>query len=331
MAGPMGKVMARSFGVAVCAGTWLVSTPTPAAELHLRAPDDCADASSVEGQVEGLLGHPLAQVMGVDFEVEISQRPDRRWKLRLDTVDKAGKSQRTRELVAASCRELADAAAVAITLSIRSTAAGRDTTLAASSSSSSLDPPGATDGDGSPPGTLRTSPPPPAASSSRKGLALSAVVDAGAMPGLAAGLGLEASLRFPNLRFVGLGALFLSRETRLAGRVGGEFQLAVAGVLTCLTETFGRMTLLGCGGGEAGRLSGEGVGVSTSRERGALWLAARGELGGGMALGPRLTLVLRAGVVLPLSRPTFFLDGTTAVHRPGRATSRTTVGIELAF
>jgi hypothetical protein len=50
---------------------FLWGTAGRAAELRVRSADACAAAAeAITEQVEGLLGHPLAQVDGVDFEVD---------------------------------------------------------------------------------------------------------------------------------------------------------------------------------------------------------------------------------------------------------------------
>ena len=89
-----------------------------AAELAVSGSDGCFDVQSVADQVADSLGRPLASVTGVDFEVTLARAPAAAWKLRLDTID--GSERRSRELTADSCVELADAAAVAIAMTVRS-------------------------------------------------------------------------------------------------------------------------------------------------------------------------------------------------------------------
>jgi hypothetical protein len=311
--------------LAIFAGT-AVPLRAVAAHIEVRAPRECVEASSIAEQVDGILGQPLTAVAGVDFEVAIAEGPRRRWRLRLDTIEQGDGSRRTRELTAQTCAELVDAAAVSIAMSIKSTADTREARRGAAPATESATAPGPA---GAPSAELQraatpaAAPPPPA----RKSLAFAAVADAGAMPKTGFGVGIEGALRFRALRIAGTGALFLAQQTRIAGNVGGDFQLAVGGLLVCFTGDFGRLTLLGCGGPELGRLSGEGVGVSNPRSRGALWMAGRAEVGGTLALGPRLALLLRAGAAVPALRPKFVLDGTTEVHRPDAVTARATVAL----
>jgi hypothetical protein len=306
-----------------------------AAMVRVQAPEGCPEASGIVEQVDGLLGRPLASIQGVEFEVEITEGAQRRWQLRLETVEGASATRHARELSAATCGELADAAALAITVSIKS--------LLDSTGS-----PRAPDPSAAPPVTAApTSPrvvPTRTAGTSRREedvgatpttrrrtLQVAAQGDEGAMPDFAFGLGLEGALRTGPLRLAALAALFPSQERRLAGAVGGRFQLALVGALACGVAEVGQVGLLACGGGEIGRLSGEGVGVSSPRAQSTLWAAGRAEVGLVLALGPHLAAVLRAGVAVPIFRPTFLLDGSVQVHEARSVTARGALGIEASF
>jgi hypothetical protein len=323
--------------VLVCASGSMLGQDGQAAEVHMRAPDGCVEASAVVEQVDGLLGRPLGSVEGVDFEVEIAEGSHRQWRLRLDTIDRADRRRRTRELSGNSCAELADAAAVTIAMSIKSSessAVGNRTP-----EKSTTPPPEEVPSREAnlPTVAAQAAAPPPA--SLRVSVALAVVADAGALPHAGVGLAIEGSLQFRRLRLVGQGALFPSQDTRLpavgggtGGGAGGDFQLAVGAALACVTEGLDRLTVLGCGGGEIGRLSGEGVGANiASSSRDALWMAGRAEIGVALPFSPRLAVVLRAGAAVPIRRPTFVLDGNTRVHRPGNVTARASLGVELGF
>src|SRR4051794_14884575 len=83
-----------------------------AAEVHLTAPDGCAEADAVVEQVETLLGRPLASVDGVDFDVAIARSAPPRWRLLLTTIDRSAGERRTRQIDGVGCSELSEAAAV---------------------------------------------------------------------------------------------------------------------------------------------------------------------------------------------------------------------------
>lgn len=311
-------------GCLVVATIGFVTSRAGAATLQMRAPESCVEAESVGDQVEGLLGQPLTSVAGVDFEVSIERGVGREWRLRLDTLDKEQGKRRSRELTAKSCAELADAAAVAITMSIKSLADREPRARQPHPAAAVVAAPTAVAV------APRAEEAPPAPTLSRAA-ALTALVDSGAMPRAALGLGLEVALQRGGLRVLGSGTFFPSQQATLPNGVGGTFQLATGGALACLAQGLGRVTLLGCVGGEVGRLTGEGVGVSAPRARGTLWLAGRGDLGATFALAPNVAVVARAGAAVPLQRPTFLLNNDTAVHRPASLTVRATFGVELAF
>jgi hypothetical protein len=314
----------------VVAGAWGLGAPrrSGAAELHLQAADSCVERSGIVEQVDELLGRPLASVPGVSFEVEIARAPRGGWRLRLETAPAGG----AREISAASCAELADAAAVAIAMTIQSMDAPAGarppppSRLAASAPSPSPPPP--------PPADAALSRAAPAGNSAPRvhpAVALGLVGEAGALPQPTAGVELEAALAFRRVRLALGGTVLVPRERRLSGDQGGSFDLAAGSMLVCLPYDAGSFTVRGCAGFELGYLWGQGVGVSQPRLGGALWEALRGDIGLVLPLGGDLGLVARAGAVAPLSRPQFALDGTVPVHKPSAVTGRVAVGVELGF
>ena len=114
---PAGPALAV-FVVAVSAGR------ANAASVTVSDGEGCVDRDAIAEQATEILGQPLGAVTGVDFEVALTRAAGGGWKLRLDTVDQGpGDHRRSRELVAPNCAELADAAAVAIAMTVRSRAA----------------------------------------------------------------------------------------------------------------------------------------------------------------------------------------------------------------
>jgi hypothetical protein len=292
------------------------ATTASAATIKVTAPLDCVEANGIGEQVDGLIGRPVGSVDGVDFEVTISDRPGQQpWRLRLDTLGGASRDRRTRELTAGTCAELADAAAVAIAVSI----ASRDDAAAAAPPA---EPPPAV--------PVVTARPAATPAPAQVGLEVSAVGEVGAVPAATLGLVVGGVLQMGSLRLVADGALFAPRRALLSGGAGGEFQLAVLGGLACATGGLGRVLVLGCGGAEVGRLSGDGLGVRNPSSRAELWFAGRAEAGANFSIGPRAALALRVGAALPVFRPTFLLDATT-VYRPASVTGRATAGVELTF
>jgi hypothetical protein len=169
--------------------------------------------------------------------------------------------------------------------------------------------------------------PPPRGPSAALGL----VADAGALPRWAFGPALEGSLRTGGLLVMAQAGLLPSEATMGANQIGGDFTLIFGAVLGCALTELKSITVAGCAGGELGRISGRGVGVSDPRLGAALWIAGRTELGVGIPIATRLTLLVRVGAALPASRPTFVVNGSVPVHRAGAVTFRSLLGIELRF
>jgi len=304
------------------------ATRARAAELAVSGADGCFDAETITDQVADLLGRPLVSVTSVDFEVTLTRASAAKWTLRLDAVDTAGATpaeheRRSRELTADSCAELADAAAVAIAMTVRSRAAPP-------ASPAQLTPPAPSPSE---PKAVLARPAaaaqPPAPPTVAGGLAV--IGDGGALPHAGVGLELGASLRHRWVRVTVAGTAFASQVTQATGDAGGAFRLLFGSAQVCLPSVVRQAVLLACGGYELGRLSAEGVGVLRPQLGNARWQAARAEVGLSLPVAPRVAVVLRAGVAVPLSRPQFVIDEATPVHRPGGVAVRLAAGAELEF
>jgi hypothetical protein len=310
----------------VTLAAFLVAVPAgqaAAASVTVSEGGGCVDRDAITEQATEILGQPLGAVTGVDFEVALTRAAGGGWKLRLDTVDQgASDRRRSRELVASSCAELADAAAVAIAMTVRSRAELAPPPVpppAPPASPAPLPTPVVT--------RAPAAPAPPLAFAA--GLAV--VGDGGALPNPGLGVELGASLRLRRLRLRVAGTVLASQVTHATGNAGGEFRLIFGSAEGCLAQPVGRTTLLGCAGFEVGRLSGEGVGVFQPRLGDARWQAALAELGLSIPVAARVAVVVRAGGAVPLSRPQFVVDGAIPVHRPASLTARVALGAELEF
>jgi len=303
-------------GLVFLAGGVVAAGSARAADIHVQASRHCADQTDIADQVDVLLGRPVAAVEGLDFEVDIAERPDRRWRLRLATIDRADGTKRAREIDGSGCAQLADAAAVAIAMSIQSSGAA--------------EPPPHHE-----PLTAAPEPPKlvagPAAVERPQGprvpVTVAALADAGALPHPGFGLGLGAALAWGRLLIIGEGAVLFSPEVRVADTGGGQFRLIEGAVLACLDQRFGRVAILGCAGGEAGVVQAEGIGINRPRSQNVAWEAGRLEVGLTRRLNTTVSLFIRGGAAIPWSRPTFTIDNDTlTVHRPAAATARVSVG-----
>ena len=308
-----------------------VAVDAHAAQVTVSGADACVDAAAIADQASDLLGRPLAAVPGVDFLVELRRVEAGRWRLRLDTIEReqaagAQRARRSRELGAAKCTELADAAAVGIAMSVRALSPAAD--------------------------ERRPVPPPPVSVSVSAGSAaavpaapvkaekaaatvfagrLALAGDLGALPGATVGIELGAVLRLPRVRFEVSGTALAPRVAHATGGAGGEVRLLYGTAESCLPVASGRTTVLGCAGFELGRISAEGLGIAQPRLGSAPWRTVRADVGAAVALGSGLAVVVRAGAGVPLARSEFVIDGTTLVHRPSSLVVRVSTGVELEF
>lgn len=306
-----------------------LSSRARAADLQVHAPDDCATAAAIGLQVEGLIGRPLAQVEHVDFAVEISQRSAGDYMLSLRTERDDASEPRTRQLLGASCDEVSDAAAVAIAMTIT----GANSAPASESAATTPAAP--------PPAAKPAAPAPmPAPSNAATAVAprnpwwsaagVYALIDGGVLPAIAPGAQLELTVGWHSLSLRVSGAVFASQEARLADDSGGaDFELLLAGALVCGERAFAALHALACAGGELGSLSGHGNDLTVPLDRATLFSAVRAEAGLGYALEPGLSLLLRGGVSVPLTRRDFEVNNGRSIHRAASVSARAALGLQL--
>jgi hypothetical protein len=315
--------------VAALLASALAPAAARAAQLSVDAPPSCVDPTALAEEVGELIGRPLVEVADVDFRIRIAETGPGKWRLHLETIDAkapAGGTPATRgsrDIEGANCAELAEAASVAIAVSVRSMEAA-NTAPAPGAAASPVSP--------SPPAAIPAAmvTPSPATPSWRPSMTLALATDTGALPGTSPGVDLEGDLQRGALRLALLATWFAAQEANGPGGSGGTFQLALGGALACFAPRFGRWTPLACGGAELGRLAGTGL-VTRPETAAVFWRAARAEAGATAALGPNTAILLRAGVAVPLARPTFVVDGSALVYRPSPVAVRVTAGFELGF
>jgi hypothetical protein len=304
------------------------------AALSVDAPDSCVDPAALAEEVSDLIGKPLASVAGVDFRIQIAKTTHQRWHLKLETVEQrpAGAGEPTvrgsREIEGTTCAELAEAASVAIAVSVRSIAGEAGPTQPQPPPAPAVLPPPPSPSVGAPSSLERRGEGSPFW---RPAIALALTTDTGALPSTSIGVGLAASLQHRSLQLALLATWFGSEDATGADHTGGTFQLAVGGARACFAPRGGRWTPLACGGFELGRLSGTGQGVARPETGEAFWRALSAELGVMMALSSNTAFLLTGGVAVPLARPAFVLDGSELVYRPSRLAGRFTAGLQIGF
>jgi hypothetical protein len=161
------------------------------------------------------------------------------------------------------------------------------------------------------------------------------LADVGSLPAPALGVGLGASLGWSGFQLELSGALWAEQHTRLdtAPGVGADLSL-VTGALSVCTSPLAASSLafVFCVGGEVGRASGIGTGISAPRRASGLWLAPTAELG--VTWRPASQAVgvgARLGAAAPLGRDPFYLERLGTVHQAQSLVARASLSIDVAL
>jgi hypothetical protein len=299
-----------------------------AATLVLDAPASCVDPATLAQDVADLVGRPLNEIPDLDFLLTIRPMAGAQWHSTLDAIERRPglpEVRHRRELEGRSCADLAEAAAVAMSVSIRAVS---EAATPARGRPAMREP----EPTKAPPAVLLRAAPPPAARAPWRGFALATLAtDAGELPGGGLGVGLGVGIGRGVARLNVLGGWFPSRDSVRSNGTGGSFQLAFGGAEACFAPSRGNWTALGCAGAELGIQHGTGVGVANSIPLTAFWRAARASLGFVLRSSDRLGLVVTATAVAPLARPEFVLDQTSAVYRAAPIAGRLAVGLQMSF
>lgn len=315
-------------------GLAVVSANARPTELTFEGPPQCDHAEGVREQIERLVGRPLRESEGADFEVNAEQTANSNWRATVRTILRdTSASPNEREFKGKTCAEVSDAAAVAIAMTLeqhsQEAAAGAPATVEAPSKAPSeahapnrtpLAPAASRPNSGS----AATKP-----SHWRARAALHGVIEKGSLPSPSPGTELHLAVGAGNFQAALLGSMLAPQSIRLADGKGGEFQLRLIGLLACGERSLGPMDGRACLGFEWGQLAAEGAGVRNPRIGNGTWRAARADLGVGRGLGSALSITLRGALVAPLDRQAFVLDGDERVFRPSSFSVRGLLGVEL--
>ena len=307
-----------------------------ASELSWEGDPGCPDRDQLRFELERALGKPVSDAGELSFHVAVESSGARVMaRVRVDAGE-AGDAGDERVLEAASCAELTDTLAVALSLAIgRSESAEPEPSLAIDAARPEALASGvaaAEDGGAAEEGT---------ASDTGSGPLPSAyalmVADVGSLPHAAIGAGLGVELSWARLRLQLGAAMFWPQraEWPSGNDVGAELGLTIGTARACtpaLSNASRSFTVPVCGGIELGRMEGVGYGVSSARSRDIVWIAPRAEAGLSWALrDTRLRLETSLGAVLPLNRDEFVFDGMGTIHRPSRIAGRLGASLNLIF
>lgn len=155
----------------------------------------------------------------------------------------------------------------------------------------------------------------------------------GALPAPAAGVSTGLALDYSRLR-VELGFLWYpSSQGYISGsdEAGGDFSVFSAEARICVDTFYRALTLMFCGGLEAGQTRAVGFGVSQPGEGSALWIAP--EVSALFIWRPVSVFALRldAALLVPTRRTVFFIEGVGDVYQVAPVAGRFGLGFEIHF
>lgn len=291
----------------------VVVCPARAAELHWDVPEACPDVHALERESEQVLGEPLASYP-LSVTGTVTQSGDQLTLLLRITLP-ANAETRERELQAASCQELLEAAAVAVAL--------------AAADSGERTPPGV------PQSTDNTEPPlraaRPASETIGSELAISAAGAGitGALPSLGLGGELQVAWMRDWLR-IGLGMTwFPLRGMTLTNSVRASFGMYFLELLLCGQRSVARARLFGCATAHIGRIEAHLDAPAEGPTESTAWRALGVRVGASYPIAPPLELTASLAAVLPITRPRFYSQPTAdaELHEPAAVAARLLVGI----
>jgi hypothetical protein len=159
------------------------------------------------------------------------------------------------------------------------------------------------------------------------------LVETGALPGVGVGataaLGIETGPIVVELE----GVILPARRARVANHAtaSGRVGLWAVGAAARWAAVRGGLSAGPSAALEIGWATGEGDGVSDPARGGGLWMAARGGAFATVEVVDWLALHASAEAVVPLSRPSFVLDGVGEVFEPAVVSGRLGLGAEARF
>jgi hypothetical protein len=295
-----------------------------AVTLRWSAPEGCPGAAALRADLEQLAGRPLVwdgpDALVVDAQV--TRVEDVRWTLQL-SLTPPGSPASVRAVEGRRCDELARATVSILALAL-------DPILVEPARPQPAKPTPPAPPPSPPPTPTRPAEPARPVESVAGGPLVFGGIDAVALPGVSAvlGVGAFASIRDHRLELRGL--TLLPREGELDDTSGGTFLLLAGALRYCHRLVGQRPSLRACAGFEAGAMNGEGYGFDRNVAQTGLWLAPTLAAGLAVPLGDVLGVSLDVEGLVPLVRDRYRLDGADVVHRPMALDVRVLLGFSAA-
>lgn len=311
--------------------------PAAAVDMQWSGPPACGP-----GAFEADLASLLADSeMSAPLRIAVTVTPTPTgWMLRAD-FSSGGDSHGQRVFAADACETVRDAAALAIALTID------PAVLSGPAPSPPLPPPPPAETfepqEVVPPEPAESTPPPTrplevAAPNDgqtgpgwRAGLAALGFVDGFALPRVGGGLSLVGSAMRGPLRLELQGSYRFATDlpSSLDPSVGGSFTQWTAGLRALWVPRWSRLEVPVGGGIDAGQTIAAGSGFEDARRTRQPWLAMVGTAGVNFLVLPRLAVLARASLAVPLNRPTFAIEDLEALHQIGPVQARGLLGVEV--
>jgi hypothetical protein len=312
------SVAAAAFSLATSIASSLSAAPHLSAALDWTAPAECPQATEVQSRVEAIVGRALVE--SLNASVTVTRTAEGRYAA--DIHVRVSGREGERSLEESACRVLADAAAAVLAMSLMPEAPAQ--ALESARLAPARSPEEAT---------------PATATEPRFALGSLAIADHGTLPSLAAGSGLEAAF-YPlaRLRIEASFVRWLAQSSVVTGQdFGGRFQLSSGDLRACVSLLGRAVTLGPCVGVDVEHIDAYGVG-STSTNGGSAncWSPLAGAL---LRWTPArwLGLFVRVDVALPITRPSFVIEGSPAgaenfyIYSPAGAALRSGLAAEVRF
>lgn len=312
-------------GVALVVGTAPRSRADDALELVWTAPAECPDVEAVRASVRQMVRSGERPKLAARVSVH-KEASSYRAEVSLERGD--GSSGNVRSLEGGTCAELTDAVALVLALTIDPTAAAPARTAAAPTASAVPTPP-ATTTTASPPAVASSAAPvasvappirvygAPVPVPVHLATSAGAFLDSSMLPSLAAGarLGLQGSYGWGRLEL--RGALAFENEASIANRAAGaRYRFFALGVLPG-AQVFSRgpVSLDLLAGGQWVRMLGSSFGVSQVADGGTSLAVLDAAAVARFELFSWLVLRAEIDGWVPLTRPSFLVEGLGALHR----------------
>jgi hypothetical protein len=286
--------------------------PAGDAALIWQAPGNCPDAAEVRARIERRLGASVGRLArGIQIDVEVSRDGGvPRFVARIDLRGVAGRDE-VRVLTSARCDELTDAVAVVV---------ARIATEASQ-----------------PPAELRAdhpsapSPPPVAPRAWGAGLRVMGISGIGVVPGVGVAGELAGYLRARSLVVELAGTRWLPSPHFLQPEAPGHVEVSLAAVALRVGWGPEHLPLRAWLEGELGAMDGKGISLDEPRIGHARWIGAGAGFAVAWPMTPHARLVGTIELVVPVQQARFVLQDGSEIYRPGVATARSGLGLEVGW